>query len=30
VRVSTQLLDALREDPAVRRVKLAYSPPWAS
>ena len=30
VRVSPQLLDALREDPAVRKVKLAYSPPWAN
>ncbi|MCG8275999.1 DNA polymerase III subunit alpha [Stenotrophomonas sp. NLF4-10] len=30
VRASPQLLDALREDPAVRKVKLAYSPPWAS
>ncbi|MGH8052894.1 MAG: DNA polymerase III subunit alpha [Stenotrophomonas sp.] len=30
VRVSKQLLDALREDPAVRRVKVKYSPPWAN
>ena len=30
VRVSPQLLDQLREDPAVRKVKLAYSPPWAN
>ena len=30
VRVSPQLLDALREDPAVRKVKLTYSPPWAN
>ncbi len=30
VRVSTQLLDSLRADPAVRRVKLSCSPPWAN
>jgi DNA polymerase-3 subunit alpha len=30
VRVSPQLLDTLREDPAVRRVKVKYSPPWAN
>jgi len=30
VRVTPALLDALREDPAVRRVKVKYSPPWAN
>ncbi|KRG44156.1 DNA polymerase III subunit alpha [Stenotrophomonas pictorum JCM 9942] len=30
VRVSTKLIDALREDPAVRTVKVKCSPPWAN
>jgi len=30
VKVNTRLIDTLREDPAVRRVKVTYSPPWAN
>ena len=30
VRVDSQLVDALRADPAVRTVKVRYSPPWAN
>ena len=30
VRVDSQLVDALRADPAVRTLKVRYSPPWAN
>ncbi|MBR7512878.1 hypothetical protein KC219_22230, partial [Mycobacterium tuberculosis] len=30
VRVDSQLLHALRADPAVRTLKVRYSPPWAN
>ncbi|MNT05981.1 hypothetical protein D3C72_1406290 [compost metagenome] len=30
VRVDSHLVDALRADPAVRTLKVRYSPPWAN
>ena len=29
VRIDQQLMDSLRADPAVRTLKVKYSPPWA-
>lgn len=29
VRIDQQLMDNLRADPAVRTLKIKYSPPWA-